>query len=164
MHYQFIRRIMMLGLVSLAGAALAPAANVTISPSMNIPAVVASHAAGTTFIFQPGLYRLTTPIVAKSGDSFIGQTACAPPATPCTAILSGARLLTSFKQSGSYHYVTGQTQHGVVTIDSTRCEPDKGYPTAYPGCIYPEDLFVDGQPLVHVIALADLAPGAWFFD
>jgi parallel beta-helix repeat protein len=164
MHYQFIRAIMISSLVALAAATLAPAANINISPGMDIPSVVNANPAGTTFIIQPGLYRLTTPIVAKNGDSFIGQTACAPPATPCTAILSGARLLTSFKQSGSYHYVTGQTQHGVVSIDSTRCQPDVGYPTAYPGCIYPEDLYVDGNPLVHVIALANLAPGAWFFD
>jgi parallel beta-helix repeat protein len=164
MHYLFIRKTMTFYLVALMGPALAEAASIDVLPGMDIPSIVDAHPKGTTFIIHPGLYRLTKSIRAKNGDSFVGQMACAPPATPCPAILNGARLLTSFRQSGSYHYVTGQTQRGRVTVPSTRCEPDMGYPTAYPGCIYPEDLFVDGQPLVHVIALADLAPGAWFFD
>ena len=93
------------------------------------------------------------------------KSTCAPPKTACPAILNGSRLLTSFQTSGSYYYVTGQTQQGQVTIDSTKCEPDPpGYLVAYPGCIYPEDLYFDDKPLVHVTTLADVVSGTWFFD
>ena len=142
-----------------------PAATVNIYPGNDIPSVVSSNPPGTTFAIYPGLYRLLTPINAKDGDSFIGQTACAPPKTSCPAILSGAKLLTSFQQSGSYYYVTGQTQQSHVSVTSQKCQPQlPGYPNAYPGCIYPEDLYFDDVPLVHVTALTDVGPGKWFFD
>jgi Bacterial Ig domain len=141
------------------------AATVNILPGEDIPNVVNSHPPGTTFVFYPGLYRLKTPIVAKNGDSFIGETACAPPTTPCTAILSGAKLLTSFKRSGLFYYAADQRQQGQVTITVTKCQPElPGYRKAYPGCIYPEDLYFDDMPLVHVTALTDVGPGKWFFD
>lgn len=145
--------------VLLLGAAgcLSQAATVTISPGMNILSEVSNNPAGTTFVIEPGTYRLTTPIVPKTGDVFTGQTACAPPKTACPAILSGSKLLTTFEKSGSYYYVTGQTQQG-VTISDVHCNP------GYLGCIYPEDLFFDGKPLVHVIALSDVAAGKWYFD
>jgi len=143
----------------------APAANVVkIQAGADIPTIVSSNPAGTTFLIYPGLYRLQTPIRALDGDRFIGQTACAPPTTSCPAILSGSELLTSFQYDGTHYYVTGQTQQGEVSIPSSDCEPDVGYPTAYPGCIYPEDLFFDGVPLVHVIALSDVVSGTWYFD
>ena len=144
---------------------LLQAATLNVYPGNNVPNVVSSNPPGTTFVFYPGLYRLQTPIVAKDGDSFIGETACAPPTTPCPAILNGAELLTSFQRSGLFYHVSGQTQQGEVTITSVFCEPMlPGYPTAYPGCIYPEDLYFDGVPLVHVTALTDVGPGKWFFD
>ncbi len=141
------------------------AATVNIYPGNNIPNVVSSNPPGTTFVIYPGLYRLQTPIVAKNGDSFVGQTACTPPTIPCQAVLSGAELLTSFQQAGLFYYVTGQTQQGQVTVPSSRCQPQlPGYPLAYPGCIYPEDLYFDDVPLLHVTALTDVGLGEWFFD
>jgi hypothetical protein len=134
------------------------AATVNISPGMDIPSVVNANPAGTTFVIYPGTYRLGARIGAKNGDVFIGQTSCAPPQTPCTAILNGSRLLTSFKTSGVYYYVTGQTQQGQVTITTAQCQ------NPYPGCLYPEDLYFDDKPLVHVTTLADVGPGKWFFD
>jgi hypothetical protein len=149
--------------VALDGGRL-QAATVNIHPGDDIQKVVSSNPPGTTFVIYPGLYRLDTPIKAKDGDSFIGQAACAPPKTSCPAILSGAQLLTSFQRS-EFYYVTGQTQQGRVAFDSSKCEPQlPGYPTAYPGCIYPEDLYFDDVPLVHVTALTDVGPGKWFFD
>lgn len=141
-----------------ATVALASGATVNIKPGMNIPAEVAASPADTTFVIAPGTYRLEGPITAKNGDSFVGSTSCAPATTACPAILSGSRLLTSFERSGSYYYVAGQTQQGAVTIDSSRCQ------TGYAGCIYPEDLFFDGKPLIHVTALSDVAAGKWYFD
>jgi hypothetical protein len=139
-------------------AALAAAPQVAIQPGTNIVTAVNNNAAGTTFVIYPGTYRLTAPIVPKTGDTFIGQTACAPPATSCPAILSGSKLLTSFQHSGSYYYVTGQTQQNPILITTTQCLP------GYLGCLYSEDLFFDGVPLLHVPALSDVGPGTWFFD
>jgi parallel beta-helix repeat protein len=165
--YKFVRIATTFALIVFWGAAAAVchASTVDIHPGADIPSAVRANPAGTTFVIYPGTYRLTEWITAKDGDTFIGQTTCAPPKTACPAILNGSRLLTSFQTSGSYYYVTGQTQQGQVTIESSKCEPDPpGYLVAYPGCIYPEDLYFDDKPLVHVIALADVGPGTWFFD
>jgi len=140
-----------------AAGCLSQAATVTISPGMDLPAEVSSSAAGTTFLIEPGTYRLTEPIVPKTGDVFTGATACAPPKTACPAILSGSKLLTTFVKSGSYYTVSGQTQQG-TTIANTHCA------AGYLGCIYPEDLYFDGKPLLHVTSLSAVTTGAWYFD
>lgn len=140
------------------GPKSALAATIKIQPGDNIPTVVAAHPAGTTFEIAAGTYRLQTPIIAKSGDVFTGPCSGPPCAAGNEAILSGARLLTTFQHSGSYYYATGQTQQGAVTIDSSKCY------SGYEGCVYPEDLFFDSKPLQHVTALADVTSGKWFFD
>jgi parallel beta-helix repeat protein len=138
---------------------------VDIYPGMDLSSAVDANPTSTTFVIHPGVYRLPTPINAKDGDAFIGYTACSPPKTSCPAILNGSKLLTSFQHAGSFYSVSGQTQQGQVTITSTQCDPDPpGYLVAYPGCIYPEDLYFDDKPLVHVISLSDVGPGTWFFD
>jgi parallel beta-helix repeat protein len=137
---------------------------VDIYSGTDIANVVNSNPAGTTFIIHPGTYRGNT-INPKTGDSFIGATACAPPETACPAILNGSKLLTSFQKVGTYYKVIDQTQHNRVTIESKHCEPMfPGYPLAYPGCVYPEDLFFDNKPLVHVTALSEVGTGTWYFD
>jgi hypothetical protein len=126
------------------------ASTVNISPGDNIPSIVSSNPPGTTFVIHAGTYRLLAGhIVAKSGDVFTGQPG---------AILSGAKLLTSFHHSGNYYYVTGQAQNGRVTIPVSNCV------AGFPGCIYPEDLYFDSVPLQHVDSLSDVGPGTWFFD
>ena len=114
--------------------------------------------AGTTYIIHPGLYRLQRQINPKNGDIFDGPCNTRPCTASAQAILSGARLLTSFQQSGSYFIATGQTQQGQVTIPTANCQ------SAYPGCVYPEDLYFDDKPLVHVTALSAVVPGTWYFD
>jgi parallel beta-helix repeat protein len=131
------------------GAERMHAATVNIYSGNNIPTIVSNSPAGTTFVIYPGLYRLQTPIPAKNGDTFTGLSA---------PVLSGARLLTSFQHTGFYYYVTGQTQQGQVTAASKQCQP------GYPGCMYPEDLYFDDVPLVHVTSLTAVGPGTWFFD
>lgn len=143
--------------VTLAGTGTSSSTTVDINPGMDIPSVVSANPAGTTFVIHPGVYRMQE-INAKDGDIFIGQTACAPPATSCPAILNGSELLTSFQFDGTNYYVTGQTQQGLVSITSSQCE------TGWEGCVYPEDLYFDNVPLQHVTTLAAVAPGTWFFD
>lgn len=156
--YRSLYSITTLILLLWCGSLVASAGTVTITPGTDVVRVVNDSPAGTTFVFTPGTYRMTSPIVPKSGDTFIGQTACAPPKTPCSAILNGSRVLTSFRRTGSYYYVTGQTQQNPIYITTKQCE------SGYPGCVYSEDLFFDGKPLLHVTSLSQVGPGKWFFD
>jgi len=132
-----------------AGAAMPPGNTVEITPGKDIVALVNSAPPGTTFNIHAGTYRLGTPIAAKTGDVFHGQSG---------AVLSGARLLTGFQQEGSNYFVDGQTQRHRVNIEGPKCQPD------YPRCGYPEDLYFDDKPLRHVDSLSALGPGMWYFD
>jgi parallel beta-helix repeat protein len=134
---------------------------VSISPGTSIQSVVDANGTGTTFLLQPGMYRLQNPIVPKDGDSFIGQTACAPPTTSCPAIISGSIVigpLASF--NGTDYVVTGQTQRGTVNETTAQCIP------GWLACNIPEDLWFDGVPLQHLYAssLPRIASGQWWFD
>lgn len=144
--------------ISSLASTLASAGTVAVKPGANIVSLVNSSPAGTTFVIYPGTYRLSVPIAPKTGDKFIGQTACAPPKTVCPAVLSGSRLLTKFQRSGSYYYATGQTQQGQIYITATQCLP------GHLGCFYSEDLFFDGKPLLHVTDLSQVVSGTWYFD
>jgi parallel beta-helix repeat protein len=140
---------------------MAQAGTVDIHPGADIPSEVNASPAGTTFVIFPGVYRLTEPISPKDGDSFIGQTACAPPATSCPAIISGSRVIGSLATfDGTRYKVTGQTQQGAITVTTTQCQP------GFEGCIYPEDLFFDGVPYTHLnsAALPPISKGQWWFD
>jgi parallel beta-helix repeat protein len=149
-------------LMIFCGVALAHSATVAIHPGANIPSVVAENPGGTTFLIYPGTYRLTSPIEAKTGDSFIGQTACAPPQTSCPAILSGSRVIGSeATYNGKYYQVTGQSQQNSTDgVISTKCQP------GWSGCMLPEDLFFDGVPLQHLNAssLPTIGTNQWWFD
>ena len=153
------------GLIFFLFVSLASAGRiVNIYPGTDIPNVVDNNPAGTKFVIHPGIYRVGR-ITPKTGDSFIGATSCAPPKTACPAILNGSELLTSFEKTGTYYRVGGQAQNNAVTVPSTKCQPmNPGYPLAYPGCVYPEDLFFDNKPLVHVLSLSLVGPGTWYFD
>src|SRR5439155_11240869 len=119
-HYKSIRTIATLAILTFCGLTFAQAAVVYIHPGADIPSVVNASPAGTTFIIYPGTYRLTKSITPKDGDSFIGQTACAPPTTSCPAIISGSRVIGPLATfNGTNYQVTGQTQQGAIYI-STR--------------------------------------------
>ena len=130
--------------IALALPALAQT-QVTLAPGSDLQAIVNSYPENTTFILQPGTYRLQS-VQPKNGDTFTGQPG---------ALLSGAQLLTSFTQVGSLWAVKGQTQQGQI---NGVCD------AAHPGCIYPEDLFFDSRPLLHVTSLSAVSPGTWYFD
>ena len=157
------RKITTLALIAFCAAIAAEseAATVDIKPGANIPSVVAANPAGTTFLIYPGTYRLQAHIIPKNGDSFIGQTACAPPSTACPAILSGSRIIgSSAKFNGTNYEVTGQAQQGTVSMANTVCQP------GHLACNRPEDLFFDGSPYQHLYAtsLPTIGAGQWWFD
>ncbi len=162
-EYSLSKRVTTLALIAFcaAAAALCQGATVDIHPGANIPSVVAANPGGTTFVIYPGTYRLQAHIVPKNGDTFIGQTACAPPATACPAILSGSRVIGSLATyNGKTYEVTGQTQQGIVSLPNTVCDP------GYLACNLPEDLFFDGVPYQRLYAnsLPAIGAGQWWFD
>lgn len=136
------------------------ARTVNIYPGQDIPQIVSASPAGTTFIIYPGLYRLTSTILPKNGDRFIGQTACAPPSIPCPAIISGSTSIGSQATFDGHNFkVTDQPQHG-ARGGSNICD------SGWAGCIYPEDLFFDGVPYKHLNSstLPAIGSGQWWFD
>jgi hypothetical protein len=119
--------------------------NVTIHPGDNIQRQVDQQASGTTFVFTSGVYRLQS-ITPKNGDSFIGDPG---------AILTGAKLLSSFKPQGRSWVAV---EHILPVNAPGKCLSD------YPACAFPEDLFVDDVPLQRVASLSDVIPGMWYLD
>jgi len=122
----------------------------TVFPGEDLQARVNAAPTNTTFILKPGVHRLQS-IVPRSGDVFVGEAG---------AVLSGAKLLTTFARSGSYWIAADQTQEGARSggVDDGVCR------STAPQCGYPEDLFIDDVPLEHVGSLAEVAPGKWYFD
>jgi len=135
-------------------------AQVTLHPTDNVPKIVSSRPPGTTFIFTPGTYRLSQPIIMKDNDKFIGETPCAPPKSSCPAIVSGSIVIGPLaKFDGTNYQVTNQKQH------NQRARPDNCDP-GWPSCIYPEDLYFDGKPYRHLDSptLPSIGLGEWWFD
>jgi parallel beta-helix repeat protein len=136
-------------------------AQVTLHPGDNVPKIVSSKPEGTTFIFTPGTYRLSQPILPKNNDKFIGETACAPPTSSCPAIISGARVIGSeAKLDGGNYAVAKQGQHNPRGAAATDCDRD------WPSCVLPEDLYFDDQPYRHLDSptLPAIGAGEWWFD
>jgi hypothetical protein len=115
---------------------------------------VASWPAGSTFCLKAGVHRMTSRVLARTNDKYIGETG---------AILNGSKVLTSFVQVGSYWVASGQTQQetpfpATVTGGWSECV------ATAPACIYPEMVFLDGKDLWQVTSLAALTPGSFYFD
>jgi hypothetical protein len=129
----------------LAGAGSASDA-IEIYPGENIQAHVDANPPGTAFLLKAGVHRPQT-IRPQNGNSFTGESG---------TVLSGAQELISFNRSGDYWVAfypapdrfrsAGECQDGYVR------------------CTFPEDLFIDDQPLRHVGSLGEVGPGAWYFD
>ena len=162
--YEATRKFLTLALITFSSAAISRAATVDIRSGDDIPSVVTANPAGTKFLIYPGTYRLTQNIVPKNGDSFIGQTACAPPKSSCPAIISGSTVIGSLATfDGTNYKVTNQTQQNPIAIPIGKeviCD------TAWQACIYPEDLYFDGVPLQHLYSstLPVIGAGQWWFD
>ena len=133
-------------LFALLRPASAAAQSAEIYPWQNIQQVVDNYPAGTTFYLKAGVHRMQT-ITPRSGDRFVGEPG---------SVLSGARQLTEFSQSGAYWVATGQTQEGP--------RPEATCRAGFPRCAHPDNLFIDGVPLRHVDSLGAVSPGTFFFD
>ncbi|HRW59169.1 MAG TPA: right-handed parallel beta-helix repeat-containing protein [Defluviicoccus sp.] len=125
-------------------------AAIPVRPGDDIQAIVEAHPAGTTYSLAPGVYR-NQAISPKAGDVFEGPSGD----EKGSAVLTGAVVLTEFTRRDGWWAATDQTQDGQVHGE---CDPE------HPRAAYPEDVFFDDVPLLHVAAKEDLKPGTFFFD
>jgi parallel beta-helix repeat protein len=139
---------------TLSGGTIAGSAPVTVqasitgiavAPGQSLQAAINAAPEGATFLIKAGIHR-NDSATPKNGQTFVGEAG---------AILSGARLLTSFTRSGAAWAASGQTQQGA---GGGQCR------TTSPQCMHPEDLFIDNVLLQHVGTLAEGASGKWYFD
>lgn len=112
---------------------------------------VSAHPPGTHFVIASGLHRLQQ-VIPKDGQTFTGEPG---------AVMSGARILTSFTRQGALWVAMGQTQQGPT--HPAAAEGNHLLP-GYERDGNPEDLFLDGVRLRHVSSISALGPGRWYFD
>ncbi|WP_270933767.1 right-handed parallel beta-helix repeat-containing protein [Falsiroseomonas oryzae] len=125
----------------------APAGAVVVKVGADIQALVNANPAGTVFWIEAGEHRLQS-ITPKDGQHFIGADG---------AILNGSRELTGFSVSGNTWFVDGQTQEGARRGTG---EATSGFSRAG----YPDAVFLDDKPLLHVGSVQEVRPGTYFFD
>jgi hypothetical protein len=137
--------------------AACPAGSVMVGASEELADVVSKQPAGATFCIQAGLHRLTKMVYPKADQRFVGEPGVNG---ALAAVLSGARVLdpAKFTQSGGTWTIGGQTQKG-QEVGTGNCK------AGHEACGLPEDLFFDnGAARLRVLTLAEVKPGAWFFD
>jgi len=120
-----------------------------ISPGENLPQIVSAHPEGTTFCFNAGVYRMTTYMLPKSNDVFLGLSPAAD--------LNGSQLVTSWMQSGSYWAASNQPQ--LIPQTSDDCLSSTSI-----ACQFADAVFLDNKPLNRVMSLADVVPGTFYRD
>ena len=116
-----------------------------ICPGDNWQAKVNAAGSGTVFTIKAGVHRLQS-VVAKTSQQFVAEPG---------AIMSGARLLSGWTQSGSTWSVGGQTQefgHSTGVCQSGTA------------CQYPEDVYRDDVLLKRELSLGAVGPGEFYFD
>ena len=92
----------------------ANAGTVTLHPGNNVPSIVASSPAGTTFTFSAGTYRLSAPITPKNSDVFVN-------APGAKVYISGAVIVSSFAQSGGHWVASLPYKYSNPTCSNGGC-------------------------------------------
>jgi hypothetical protein len=131
---------------------------VPLKPGDDCAEIVAAAPAGSTFLFAPGLYR-EQMIVARAGDTFVGDSANAT-----AVVLSGARVIgaaAAEARGGGGLFAAPNRTETEGHLASQPCE------SGFPRCNYVQDLYLDGVPLLHVDSAVKVDPaqvGTWHFD
>ncbi|NND04308.1 MAG: cadherin-like domain-containing protein [Acidimicrobiia bacterium] len=125
--------------------------DVTIRPGDNFEQIVNNKPSGTSFYVKAGKYRLHE-IKPKDGMTFVAESG---------AIMSGAKKLTQFGQSGGLWFASGQSQGSGNKSPGSEWGNCEG---SYSACVYPEQLFINGQLLWQVKSKSSVGPGKWYFD
>ncbi len=125
---------------------------IRIGTGADAAAVVAAAPPGSTFVFSAGTHR-QVEVTARDGDRFAAEAG---------AVLSGAVVLGAF---GALATDGGTAAWAAPLPPSVIPQPPSGpCQTADGACGWPEELFVDGRPLVRVVEVAAVGPGRWALD
>ena len=116
----------------------------------SIQAAIQAAGSGGSLCVKPGIYRFRTPLRPLAGQTLTFERG---------AILSGARVTTGWRRSGTRWVLDNQRQD-FSTPSWLRTYVCKDNPSA---CIL-EGLFRDGVPLKHVMTLSALAKGKVYFN
>jgi hypothetical protein len=120
---------------------------VRVAVATDLQAAVDRHPKGTRFCIARGVHRLSTFVVPKDGDSFVGQTG---------AILSGAQMIRSFTyRDGRW---TAPAPHADNPAATGRCRGGGNV------CTLANDVYVDDRPLNRVLQLDAVTPGRFYED
>ncbi len=119
----------------------------TINLGDNWQTAATAGSPGDTFTIAAGTHRLQS-VTPQANQTFT----CA---TLGTVVMSGAQILTGATVSGATWFYTGQTQAGAIQGVAR---------TGQPRGAYPEDLFFDNIPLLHVATIGAVTNNTWFFD
>lgn len=125
--------------------------DIVVRPSDDVGAIVRSAPAGSTIRFRQGIYRMLE-LEPKADVQLIADPG---------VILKGSKRLAGFVASGNRWYVGGQTQGSAAPTQGNEwgyCED------ALPACVYPEELFINGNRKKRASSLAEVGPGRWYFD
>jgi parallel beta-helix repeat protein len=123
---------------------------IEVVPGRSIQSAVNAAPEGAGILIKAGVHRLQS-IVPKHKQTFLGEAG---------AILSGARVVTSFSRAGNTWSASGQTHRGM----GKGTEADGVCRKGFPRCGYPDDLFVNNVSLHHVASLDAGGSGKWYFD
>ncbi|VAW07488.1 hypothetical protein MNBD_ACTINO02-844 [hydrothermal vent metagenome] len=118
---------------------------ITVSPGLDVEALVNGAPAGTAFIFEPGTYRGVS-IKPKDAMSFVAQPG---------AIFNGSEIIDSFVQQGNVWVATGITAQGRVHGE---CIAEA------PMCSAPEDIYIDSVLSQQVEQANAVGPGTFHID
>jgi Right handed beta helix region len=137
---------------AIAAIAIPPDA-ISIKPGESIQAVVDQHPAGTAFVLEAGVHR-SQSIAPKADMRFYGRHDADG---NLLTTLNGAIVVNNFvpEKSGKLYVANQKIEPGQVHGDTRE---------GYERSAHPEDLFLDGKPLIHVAQKSQVSPGKWHFD
>ncbi len=122
-----------------------PPGAIDVEPGASIQAAVDGAGDGAVFCLKNGVHR-TQSVRPRSGQSFYGEG---------HSVLNGSKLLTSFKREGRFWVASDQSQRG---RKNGECRPTT------PACNLPEGVYIDDQPLSHVLSKDILGTNRFYFD
>jgi len=129
------------------------ASDVIVTPATgNIASVVSSAPTGAVIRFRAGTYRQVS-VTPRDGQTLVGDPG---------AVFKGSKVLTgAVSDGGGRWYFADQTQGSTAPTQGEEwgfCDDDR------PACVYPEDVFLDGDPLARESSLEAVGAGEWYFD
>ncbi len=137
---------------------------VPIRPGMRIQAKINAHHGRTRFCIKEGIYRLSKPLVPKSGNTLVGVD---DPSTAVRPTISGAKVVRSWvgpidTSNGPIWYAPGQTQQSAPAHVDKCGWTFAGSPAEQ--CGLNEWVYFDDKPLTRESDISDLGPGEFYFD